>query len=210
MAKKLTESAIMNALDWAYEHTMNGIPRSNLLTAEQLAQSYMSESGALRDKADSLIRWQNAKAGTTGFLTGLGGVITMPLTVPIDLAAVWFIQIRMIAAIAHMNGYNLRDDKVKTLVYICMCGNGAKDILKNISIAIGTKLTQNAIKSISGQLIVKINQAIGLKLLTKFGEKGLINIAKIIPLVGGVIGGSFDAFSTNIIGNIARDIFIPK
>ena len=90
------------------------------------------------------------------------------------------------------------------------CGNGAKDILKNISIAIGTKLTQNAIKSISGQLIVKINQAIGLKLLTKFGEKGLINIAKIIPLVGGVIGGSFDAFSTNIIGNIARDIFIPK
>ncbi len=210
MAEKLTENAIMNALDWAYEHAINGIPIPGVLTAEQLAQSYMRGSGDLRDKANSLIRWQNTKATTTGFLTGLGGIITMPITVPADLAVVWYIQIRMIAAIAHMGGYDLRADKVKTLVYVCLCGNGAKDILKDFGIALGTKLTQSAIKSISGQVIVKINQKVGFRLVTKFGEKGLINLGKAVPLLGGLIGGTFDGVSTNIIGNIARETFVPR
>jgi hypothetical protein len=210
MAEKLTENAIMKALDWAYEHAINGIPIPGVLTAEQLAQSYMRGSGDLRDKANSLIRWQNTKATTTGFLTGLGGIITMPISVPADLAVVWYIQIRMIAAIAYMGGYDLRDDKVKTLVYVCLCGNGAKDILKEFGIALGTKLTQSAIKSISGQVIVKINQKVGFRFVTKFGEKGLINFGRAVPLVGGLIGGTFDGVSTNIIGNIARETFIPR
>ena len=127
-----------------------------------------------------------------------------------NLASVMYVQIRMIAAIAHMGGHDLKNDKVKSLVYACLAGNTAKDILKDIGIVVGTKLTTQAIKSISGKTIVAINQKIGFRLLTKFGEKGAINLGKAIPLVGGIIGGTVDSVTTNTIGNIARDTFIGQ
>lgn len=207
MSKKLNESAIMKALDWGYEQALNGLP--GMETAEDFAQSYMRGGGeTLTDKVDSLIRWQNAKAVTSGFVNGLGGIVLMPLTVPASLTISWYIQIRMIAAIAYMGGCNLRDDKVRTLVYVCLCGNGAKDILKDIGIVVGTKITHKAIESISSKMIVKINQTVGFRLLTKFGEKGVINLGKGIPIIGGIIGGVTDGLSTNIVGNIAKDSFI--
>jgi hypothetical protein len=116
----------------------------------------------------------------------------------------------MIAALAVMGGYDVRDDQVKSLVYLCLAGNSAKDIAKGAGIVLGTKLSQSAIKSISGKTLTAINQKVGFRMVTKFGEKGVINLGKMVPLVGGVIGGTFDSVTTNTIGNIARDTFIGK
>ncbi|WP_308617208.1 EcsC family protein [Massilia arenae] len=164
----------------------------------------------MEDRVNSLIRWQNTKAGTSGFLSGLGGVMLMPVTIPANISSVMYVQVRMIAAIAKMGGHDLKDDRVKTLVYACLCGNAAKDIVKDVGIKIGTRLTEQAIKSISKEVIVKINQAVGFRLVTKFGEKGLINLGKAIPLFGGIVGATFDSVATNAIGNIARETFISK
>jgi len=208
MAQKLTQSKIMDALDWGYNKAVNGVP--GLDSAQEMSENYLSGDGTLHEKADSLIRWQISKAGTSGFLTGLGGIITMPVTIPANLASVMYVQIRMIAAIAHMGGHDLKNDKVKALIYACLAGNAAKDVLKDIGIVVGTKLTTQAIQNISGKTIVAINQKVGFRLLTKFGEKGAVNLGKAIPLVGGIIGGTVDSVTTNTIGNIARDTFIGK
>ena len=208
MANDLTESKIMQALDWAYDKAINGV--AGLDSASELASDYMKQEGSLADKANSLIRWQNTKAGTSGFLAGLGGLITMPVTIPANITSVMYIQVRMIAAIAHMGGHNLKDDRVKVLVYTCLTGNAAKDILKDAGIIIGRKLTENAIKNISGKTIYAINKAVGFRLLTKFGQTGVINIGKAIPLVGGIVGATFDSVATNTIGNIARNTFIKE
>jgi len=53
-----------------------------------MAEEYLAGDGTLSDKVNSLIKWQIAKAGTSGFLTGLGGLITMPVTIPANLACV--------------------------------------------------------------------------------------------------------------------------
>lgn len=206
MANELTQSKIMNALDWAYEKAVNGVP--GLDSAEEMASEYLNGNGTLEEKINSLIRWQNTKAGTSGFLTGLGGIITMPVTVPANIASVMYVQIRMIAAIARMCGQDLHSDKVKTMVYACLAGDAAKDILKDVGIVVGTKIATNAIKNISGKTITAINQKVGFRLLTKFGEKGVINLVKIVPFVGGVVGGTVDAVATNLIGNVARNTFM--
>lgn len=203
---KLNEGAIMKALDWGYDKSINGLP--GLDSAIELAEDYKSRGGTAQTQAKSLIRWQISKAGTSGFLTGLGGVITMPVMIPANLASVVFIQMRMIAAIAYLGGYDLKDDRVKSLVYACMAGNGAKEILKDIGIVIGTKLTTSAIKSLSGKTVVAINQRVGFRLLTKFGSKGAVNLGKAVPLVGGIVGGAFDTVTTDIIGKIAKKTFI--
>ncbi len=198
----------MQVLEWSYEKAINGV--AGLDSASELAQSYMQSDKGRSDQANSLIRWQNTKAGTSGFLSGLGGILTMPVTIPANVASVIFVQMRMIAAIAHIGGHDIRDDRVKALVYACLTGNAAKDILKDIGIVAGTKFTTSAIKKISGETIKIINQKVGFRLVTKFGEKGVINLGKVVPLVGGIIGATFDSVATNTIGNIARDTFIVE
>ena len=206
MSEQISESKMMQVLDWAYDKAVEGV--AGLDSASEMAQNYMNNVDSKIDQANSLIRWQNTKAGTSGFLTGLGGLITMPIAIPANISSVMYVQIRMIAAIAHMGGYDLRDDRVKALVYVCLTGNAAKEILKDIGVVVGTKLTTSAIKSISGKTILAINQKVGFRLLTKFGEKGAINLGKTVPLIGGVIGATFDSVATNTIGNIARETFI--
>jgi len=206
MSKEINENVIMDALDWAYEKAVDGIP--GLDSATELAEDYLRGDDPLKDKVNSLIRWQNTKAGTSGFINGLGGIAFMPVTIPANISSVMYVQIRMIAAIAHMGGYDLKDDRVKSLVYSCLCGNAAKDVGKEIGIKVGTKLTEQAIKNISKETIVKINQAVGFRLLTKFGQTGAVNLGKAIPLVGGVVGATFDSVTTNIIGNVAKETFV--
>nr|WP_249405154.1 MULTISPECIES: EcsC family protein [unclassified Stenotrophomonas] len=173
-----------------------------------MAESYKKESGTLLEQANSLVRWQNTKAATSGFVTGLGGLLVMPVTIPANLASVYFIQIRMIAAIAHMGGYNVRDDKVKTMVYACLTGNAAKEVLKDVGIQVGKKMAQASINRITGATLTKINQAVGFRLLTKAGTTGVVNLSKMVPVLGGVIGGAVDLAATNIVGNTAVNLFI--
>ena len=204
----MNHSTVMRVLDRAYEKALSGMP--GLDSASQLAVSFMDKEGTLREKANSLIRWQNAKAGTSGFVTGIGGLMTLPVAIPANLASVLYIQIRMIAAIAHMGGYDLRDVKVKTLVYMCLVGNFAKDILQETGIRLGTKFTAIAIERISEKSLLIINQRVGFLLLTTSGTKGMINLGKAVPIVGGIIGGSIDVAATNTIGKMARNTFLPK
>ena len=205
---KLDKESIQKALDYGYEKAIDGIP--GFESASQLADNYLSKDENPQSATNTLINWQIAKAGTSGFLTGIGGIIMMPVTIPANIASVLYVQLRMIAAIAHMGGYDLADDRVKSLVYICMAGNGAKDIVKDIGIIVGTKLTTQMIKGISGKTITAINQKVGFRLLTKFGQTGAVNLGKAVPVVGGVIGGTLDVVSTKTIGEIAKKVFLSN
>lgn len=206
--KELSPSIVMKAMDWAYDKAVNGV--GGVDSAENMALDYLQGEGTLRDKANSLIRWQNTKAGTTGFVTGLGGLLTLPVTLPANITTVLFVQIRMIAAIAKMGGYDLKDDRVKSLVYSCLVASSAADVIKQTGIALGEKMAMSAIKNLSRDVITGINQRVGFRLFTKFGEKGIVNFGKAIPIIGGIIGGLFDTISTNTIGNVARDTFLPE
>ncbi|WP_446469678.1 EcsC family protein [Xenorhabdus stockiae] len=207
MNEKLNEGKIMQALNWAYEKALDGsIPGTD--SAHEMAENYLRGEEDVVVKVNSLIRWQNTKSVTTGFVSGLGGIITLPVAIPASIATVIYIQIRMVTAIAIMGGYDVRDDRIRALVYTCLAGNAAKDILKGTGIVIGSKMSTQLIKSISKETIFAINKLVGFRLLTKFGEKGAINLGKMIPLVGGVIGGTFDGISTNVVGNVARKTFI--
>lgn len=183
MATDLTLGKLNQALDWAFEKAMDGIPGTE--SAREFADEYRKNNDTTIDAANSLIRWQNTKAATSGFLTGLGGVITLPLTLPANIASVMYVQLRMITAMAYLGGHNPRDDRVKTLVYTCLAGNAAKDILKDVGISIANKVAMSSINKISGATLTKINQAVGFRLLTKFGSTGAINLGKAVPLLGG-------------------------
>ncbi|QWU16236.1 EcsC protein family protein [Paenibacillus sophorae] len=203
---RITQQAVNQALDWAYEKAvMGGIPGTS--DAYELAEEFLQKKGELNDQISSLIRWQNTKSATSGFLTGLGGLVTLPAAIPANLASVIYIQLRMIAAIAIMSGRDVKEDQVRTMAYLCLCGNGIKDVLKDVGIVVGKKAAESALRGLSGKVLININKKVGFRLLTKFGTKGVINLSKMIPLVGGVTGAVFDGVSTNVVGNTARRLF---
>ena len=70
--------------------------------------------------------------------------------------------------------------------------------------------TINAIKNIPGKVLTSVNQKVGFRLITKFGETGIINLGKMVPVVGGVVGGTVDIGSTKIIAENAYSIFIKR
>lgn len=201
----LTQSKLMKIMDWSYKKAVDGLPGMD--TAQELAQSYLNKSKSTDEAIDKLIKWQQTKGATSGFLTGIGGVITLPVAVPANISSVLYIQIRMIAAIASMKGYDLKDDQVKTMVFVALTGQGATEILKKSGMKIGQGMAGALVHKIPSEVIKAINQKVGFRLLTKFGEKGVVNLSKAIPLVGGVIGGTVDGVGTGIIGKTAKKLF---
>lgn len=150
---------------------------------------------------------QIIKCATSGFITGFGGLITLPITIPANVSSVLYVQMRMIACIAYMAGYDIKSDQVQTLVYACLAGISVTEILKQTGVKIGMKMANNAISKIPGKTLTKINQKVGFRFVTKFGEKGVINLGKLVPGVGAVIGGSIDYTETKVIGNRAYKWF---
>jgi hypothetical protein len=108
-------------LNWAYDQALAGAPSVGVESAEELADDYRRRAASPAVAALSLVHWQVTKAGTAGFLTALGGVLSLPVTIPLNLASVLILQLRMIAAIAHLGGHDVRSDQVRTMAFACMC-----------------------------------------------------------------------------------------
>jgi len=60
MAEKLSQGMIMKALDYGYDKAINGLP--GMETSQELAISYLTGDGSVKDRAKKLVRWQVAKA----------------------------------------------------------------------------------------------------------------------------------------------------
>lgn len=210
MAEKkvqITQEDIMQLLDKLYENSVQGLPKVSP-PIDQLAADYLNKSKDTETAAKSFISYQIAKCTTAGFVTGLGGLITLPVAISANISSVLYVQMRMIACLAHMGGYDTNSDQVQTLVYACLAGISLDQVVKQVGVKVGVKFANTMVKRIPGTVLTKINQKAGFRLLTKFGTKGVINIGKAIPLVGGVISGGVDFAETKIIADRAYKMFI--
>lgn len=208
-AKKLDADSIMSILDTCYQKAVNGIERVSP-PVEKLAEDYLNKYQDPSEAARKMISNQIIKCTTSGFITGFGGLITLPIAVPANVSSVLYVQMRMIACTAYLAGYDLKSDQVQTLVYACLAGVAVNGVLKKAGIQFGQKIAMNLIKKIPGEVLTKINQKVGFRFLTKFGEKGLINLGKMVPGVGAAISGGLDFAETKIIAERAYRWFFEN
>lgn len=196
-AEDFTELAL-----WAYSKAIGKMPFVG--SATDLADDYRISGKSVHLCVDNLIRWQCAKASHNGFWLGLPGSVSAPFTIPADIAQSMYIQLRMVAAIAHLYGHDIQSDQVRTCALICLCGSKATDVLAAAGIKIGQKVAINAIKKVPGKVLIEINKRVGMRLLTKFGEKGIINLGKLVPVIGGVFSATANGFGTHAVGKAAK------
>lgn len=206
MGKKPSEGDMQNFLSACYGKCLTGFSMSK--PVEEMARDYMDRYPSVSIACDAMIRKQNIKCMADGFVTSFGGFASMLVTLPANVTSVLYMQMRMIACVAYMGGYDLNSDQVQTFVYACLAGIGLSNVLSSIGVKIGTKLTKSLISKIPGKTLIAINKKVGFRLLTKFGTKGAINFGRLIPIVGGVVGGGVDLITTKIIANRAKKWFL--
>ncbi len=205
--KLLTQEDIMRLLDSCYGKCLHGVPKVSS-SVESMANDYLTKYPTKEEACKAMLRNQIAKCTTSGFVTGFGGIITMPVTLPANVGSVLYVQMRMIACVAYMNGYELNSDQTQTFIYACLAGVAVNELIKQAGIKFGIKFANGLIKKIPGKVLTKINQKVGFRFITKFGTKGIVNLGKMLPGVGAVVGGSLDLVETKIIANRAYKWFL--
>jgi len=204
--KKLTQEDIIKVLNTCYEKSLSGIKVVSP-PIDKFADDYLKKHKDPEKAAKAMIKNQIAKCTTSGFITGFGGAITLPITIPVNIGSVLYVQMRMIACTAYLAGLDLDCDQVQTFVYACLAGVSVNEVVKQAGIKVGVKVVEKAIEKIPGKALTKINQKIGFRLLTRFGDKGIVNLGKLLPGVGAVINGGLDFVETKIIANRAYKMF---
>lgn len=205
----VSQDDIMKILDNCYEACLNGIPKVSddvKLVADEYLNKYKNKETACKKMLDNQI----IKCTTSGFITGFGGILTLPVSLPANITSVIYVQMRMIACAAYMGGYDLSSDETRTFIYACLAGVAVNGLIKQASLKFGVKFANVLIKKIPGKVLTKINQKVGMRFITKFGTKGIINLGKMVPGVGAVIGGSLDFIETKVIANRAYKWFIEN
>ena len=205
--KTVTQENIMSMLETLYEKAINGIPKVSK-PIDVLAAEYLEKTDSVEKAAKRFNKYQVAKCTTSGFLTSFGGVLLLPVTIPANISSVVYVQMRMIACLAYMGGYDINSDQVQTLVYACLAGVSVDQVVKKVAIEVGQKFGEALVDKIPGKALTAINKKVGFRLFTKWGKKGVINIGKLIPVLGGVIGGGLDFAETKVIAKRAYKMFI--
>jgi EcsC protein family len=180
-------------------------------SARHLADEYLLDQDypGHDDRVDSLIKWETGKNFTSGFLTGLGGVVALPLSISSALGASWLLQARMAGAIAAIYGHELHAGRVRTMILLSLAGERAREAMEGMGIPFNGGLSEDLLQRIPGRALVEINKRIGVRLLTKAGQRSAVNLSKAVPLFGGVVGGTMDAAVCRLVGRTAKSLFRP-
>ena len=148
--KGVSQEDIMSLLDTCYEKCLNGVPYVSP-SVEELANDYLDKYLTKQQACKAMINNQIIKCTTSGFVTGFGGVITMPVTLP--ASSVLYVQMRMIACTAYMAGFELNSDQTQTFVYACFAGVSVNKLVKQAGIKFGVKFANGLIKKIPGKVL---------------------------------------------------------
>ena len=91
---------IQTTLEWIADAGINGF--GVLPSARQIAEDHLSKAASVEDAINSVIAWRTTYAAGTGFITGLGGIAAMPITIPAGLAASYALGANTAAAVAYL------------------------------------------------------------------------------------------------------------
>lgn len=205
----VTAAAASKLVDKIVGHGLKGV--GPMCSAEQLAAEYEADTrySSTDQRVRSMTRWEAAKNFGSGFVTGLGGLPALPFTLPSGLYAAWIVQARLAGAIAKLHGHDVLEDRVRTLVVLSLLGDAGKEVLKQMGVVAANRAGRALLERLPGRMLIELNKKVGFRLATKAGTKGIVNLAKVVPVLGGVVGGSVDTAACVAVGRTAHALFRP-
>lgn len=174
-----------------------------------LAGKALRDAGGDRLKAErALVKQHYLAAAGEGFVTGLGGVVLLPVTMPANVAGFYAVAARYAAAVAHLRGYDVNSASVQTAVGLCLVGEDVNDVLSKVGLAasgLATKLLSGALPQ---TLSSALHKAIAFRLIAIVGAKKFATMGKLVPVVGGVVSAGADAYFLRGIVRAVDEVFV--
>jgi hypothetical protein len=180
-----------------------------LSSAKDLGDQYLQNPAYTTkiERIDALGKWEERKNFTSGFLTSLGGIISLPVAIPASLGINWVLQTRMVAAMAYIGGFDIDDPPVRMTIALCLLGKRGKKLLNKDVQELTKLLRKNALSQVPKQTIQLINQAVAGRLMQAATAKGFSRVSKAIPILGGAVGGVLDFMSCRETAEFAKELF---
>lgn len=179
--------------------------------ARETARKQLLTSGDNERAVKAIIEQHIRLAGIGGFVTQVGGVMALPVTLPANVAGLGAIQLRMAAAIAHLRGHDLAAPRVRIAAMATLLGEeGVAEAIATgdldrtpRDLAFGPPLVDDAVRA-------RLTAAVGQQLLVRVTTKSAsLTLARGVPIVGGTVGAGMDAVYTWRIGRYAAEEFTP-
>ena len=181
-----------------------------LKSARELADVARLETRTTEGAVKKIVRSHVVKGGVGGFVTSVGGFMTMPVALPANVIEFYVGATRMVAGIANLRGYDVDDPQVRTAVLLTLIGSEADDVLARAGLTGGSgKVVGLVGQQLPPAALLILNKAIAFRLLRGFGEKAFSRLGRGIPLAGGVVGGGIDVWMMKRIADHAMGEFPP-
>lgn len=183
---------------------VRGVPGAKRVAAKALVRRR-----AVKPAIESVVRAHVRIATISGAVTNIGGIVSEIVGTPANLTGIIVIQLRMVACVAHLHGYDIDDPRVRTAITMCLLGEEelARQIadgrLPSTPTAVATASIHD--KALASQVI---DQVLRHLLIPGHGLLGLF--ARSVPILGGGLTGLDDWTATKRVARCARIHFIPR
>jgi len=173
-------------------------------SAQAVADAARRDNPDVEQAIDAVVRQHVVLAAAGGFLTGVGGLFTLPVALPANVVGFYAVATRMVAATAALRGYDLHEDGVRSAVMLTLVGAEAEDLLRKVGVPTSGRLTGLATQRLPGPAAMVVNKAIGFRLLTATGRSTFALLGRGLPVAGGLLGAGVDGLLMRELGQHAR------
>lgn len=172
---------------WAYRHGSSFL--NNLITPDvdrmqatfqQMRERYPEKTPD--ELVATIIQRQSLRCGAIGAITGVGGLPTLPITLPIDMVFSYRIQAAMVNFIARAYDHNNFLPK-------------EEEVMASLVVFGNSQLTDSA------------TQAATKAITSLIGDVGSRFVAKLIPLAGALVGFLVNYLTTQATGRLAAEFY---
>ncbi len=176
--------------------------------AKTTAARALARAGAVEPAIDSLVSLHVRMATAQGVVTNLGGMWTAPILLPANIAGLAIVQIRLVASIAHLRGYDVDDPRVRTAMALCLLGEtGVKNMIDRseiptvpLAIATAPVFDSSLDRLVAEKVFGDVSGRLG-------GRQAVVLLARRVPVLGGAVSGGMDGWFTTSVGAYAREQF---
>lgn len=183
--------------------------RGRFDSAVQVASNHAAAETDREKAVEAVVSDHLKLAAAGGFVTGLGGFVTMPVALPANVAGFYVIATRMAAAVATLRGYDVSSDEVRSAVLLSLVGADSGDLLRKAGYGSTGRLANLAAQRLPGPVLMAVNKGVGFRLLTQAGKKTFSRLGRGVPLVGAAVGAGLDVYLLRQIAEHVRAEFPP-
>jgi hypothetical protein len=162
-------------------------------SAVEVADAALRDADDSEEAIETLVRDHLALSALGGFLTGVGGYVTLPVALSVNLAEFYLVAIRMVGAIAVVRGYDVRQPEVRTAVLLTLVASRSDEVLAKEGFGAGT-LSRIGLGRMPPGALMLVNKAIFFRLLRRVNKRLFRNLGRGMPLLGGGAGAALDSW----------------